>query len=55
MYQMKESQLAVLVLVGGELPFVDMEALQSGDRKDEVYYYVYATETEWIRMVDVVQ
>lgn len=54
-YQMEESQLAVPVLMGGELPFADMETLQSENREDGTYYYMYATEAERIRVVNMVQ
>ena len=54
-FRTEESQLSVPVLKGGELPFADMETLQSEVHEDSTYYYTDATEDGRIMVVNTVR
>ena len=54
-FRSEESQLSVPVLMGGELPFTDMETLQSEIHEDSTYYYADATEDGRIMVVNTVR
>jgi len=54
-FRSEESQLSVPVLMGGELPFTDMETLQSEIHEDSTYYYAEATEDGRIMVVNTVR
>ena len=54
-FRTEESQLSVPVLMGGELPFADMENLQSETYEDATYYCKDATEDGRIMVVNTVR
>ena len=54
-FRTDESQLSVRVLKGGELPFADMENLQSETYEDATYYCADATEDGRIKVINTVR